>query len=133
MPEICSQITFLYYKDLKRACDFYEDVMGLELVDDQRTCRIYRVQEAAFLGVVDEKHGHCSAPCNEKNVLVTLVVDDVNSWWEHLHKKKVKITSKLLSKPEIAIEAFFFEDPEGYALEIQSFLRPELKKIFRQS
>jgi hypothetical protein len=47
-------------------------------------------------------------------------------------EKNVKITSELLFKPEISIEAFFFEDPEGYALEVQSFLKPELRKVFSQ-
>ena len=35
MPEICSQITFFYYKDLAKAADFYERIMGFELADDQ--------------------------------------------------------------------------------------------------
>ncbi|MGI6252778.1 MAG: VOC family protein [Aminivibrio sp.] len=132
MPQICSQITFFYYKDFERARDFYERIMKFELVDDQGTCRIYRVHGSAFFGIVDENHGHCSAPRSESTVLLTLVTDDVKKWWDYLHKEKVKITSEFLSKPEIQIEAFFFEDPEGYALEVQSFLKPELKKVFGQ-
>lgn len=132
MPGICSQITFFYYRDFERARDFYERIMGFELADDQGTCRIYRVRGTAFLGIVDERHGHCSAPRNESSVLLTLVTNDVKGWWDHLHKEKVKITSELLSKPEIQIEAFFFEDPEGYALEVQSFLNPGLRKVFSQ-
>ncbi len=132
MPGICSQITFFYYRDFERARDFYERIMGFELADDQGTCRIYRVRGTAFLGIVDERYGHCSAPRNESNVLLTLVTNDVKGWWDHLHKEKVKITSELLSKPEIQIEAFFFEDPEGYALEVQSFLNPGLRKVFSQ-
>lgn len=132
MPGICSQITFFYYRDFERARDFYERIMGFELADDQGTCRIYRVRGTAFLGIVDERYGHCSAPRNESNVLLTLVTNDVKGWWNHLHKEKVKITSELLSKPEIQIEAFFFEDPEGYALEVQSFLNPGLRKVFSQ-
>ena len=132
MPEICSQITFFYYKDFERARDFYERIMGFELADDQRTCRIYKVQGTAFLGIVDERYGHCSAPRNESNVLLTLVTNDVRGWWDRLHREGVKITSELLHKPEIRIEAFFFEDPEGYALEVQSFLDPKTRKIFGQ-
>ena len=132
MPEICSQITFFYYKNFERARDFYERIMGFELADDQGTCRIYRVQGTSFLGIVDENHGHCSAPRSESTVLLTMVTKDVKGWWDHLHKEKVKITSELLSKPEIQIEAFFFEDPEGYALEVQSFLNPGLRKVFSQ-
>lgn len=130
MPEICSQITFFYYKDLAKAADFYERIMGFELADDQGTCRIYRVRGSAFLGIVDERYGHCSAPRSESTVLATFVVDDVREWYEHLRKNGVTITSELLSKPEIQIEAFFFEDPEGYALEAQTFLNPALRPVF---
>ena len=132
MPKICSQITFFYYRDFEKARDFYERIMGFELADDQGTCRIYKVQGTAFLGIVDENHGHCSAPRSESTVLLTLVTNDVKGWWDHLHKENVKITSEFLHKPEIQIEAFFFEDPEGYALEIQSFLNPKLRKVFSQ-
>ncbi|TDY56659.1 glyoxalase/bleomycin resistance protein/dioxygenase superfamily protein [Aminivibrio pyruvatiphilus] len=132
MPEICSQITFFYYKDLAKAADFYERIMGFELADDQGTCRIYRVRESAFLGIVDERYGHCSAPKSESTVLATFVVDDVREWYEHLRKNGVTIISELLSRPEIQIEAFFFEDPEGYALEAQSFLNPVLRPVFGQ-
>ena len=132
MPEICSQITFFYYRDFERARDFYERIMGFELADDQGTCRIYRVQGTSFLGIVDENHGHCSAPRSESTVLLTMVTKDVKGWWDHPHKEKVKITSELFHKPEIQIEAFFFEDPEGYALEVQSFLNPEQKTVFGQ-
>ena len=132
MPGICSQITFFYYRNFERARDFYERIMGFELADDQGTCRIYSVQGTAFLGIVDENHGHCSAPVSESNVLVTLVVNNVREWWEHLRRENVKITSELLFKPDISIEAFFFEDPEGYALEVQSFLKPELQELFSQ-
>ncbi len=128
--DICSQITFFYYEDLSPAIDFYERIMGLKLVDDQGTCRIYEVHGGSFLGIVDEKHGHCRAQRNEKNVLATFVVDDLEEWYSRLKKQGVKMTSDLLSKPEIQIKAFFFEDPNGYALEMQSFLNPSLKKIF---
>ncbi len=81
---------------------------------------------------MDERYGHCSAPKSESTVLATFVVDDVREWYEHLRKNGVTIISELLSRPEIQIEAFFFEDPEGYALEAQSFLNPVLRPVFGQ-
>ena len=92
MPEICSQITFFYYKDLAKAADFYERIMGFELADDQGTCRIYRVRGSAFLGIVDERYGHCSARKSESSVLATFVVDNVREWHEHLRKNGVTAT-----------------------------------------
>lgn len=130
-----SQISFLYYKDLSAAVDFYENVMGLEVADDQGTCKIYQVDGAAFLGVVDERHGHCSAPVAEKSSLVTFVADEdeVEEWYRFLKSRNVKMTSDCMHKKDIGIKAFFFEDPAGYPLEIQAFLKPELAKRFGQN
>lgn len=38
-----AQITFLPVADLQRSAAFYEATLGLPLVVDQGTCRIYRV------------------------------------------------------------------------------------------
>ena len=50
-PQIDQQITFLYATDLLETIAFYEDIMGFELVLDQKTCRIYRISPTAFLGI----------------------------------------------------------------------------------
>ena len=88
-PGVRSQITFLYYRDLQPASTFYQDVMGFELVEDQGWAKTYRVSGNAYLGVVDEEKGFHKA--QEKSaVLVTLVVDDVFWWREHLESQGVK-------------------------------------------
>jgi predicted enzyme related to lactoylglutathione lyase len=47
------QITFLYAEDPAASWDFYENKLGLSLVQDQGTCRIYTTApgDRAFLGV----------------------------------------------------------------------------------
>ena len=42
-----AQITFLPVADLNRSAGFYEEALGLSLVVDQGTCRIYRVSGRA--------------------------------------------------------------------------------------
>ena len=44
------QVTFLYTRDLGATARFYEQVLGLDLVLDQGTCRIYRISADGFLG-----------------------------------------------------------------------------------
>ena len=127
-----SQITFLYYREIQTASAFYEGIMGFELIDDQEWAKIYRVNENAYLGIVDEKKGFLRA--QEKNaVLITLVVDDVSGWYEYLKSKGVKMLTELQEKEDIQVRCFFFEDPGGYALEIQRFLKPDLARIFHGS
>jgi len=116
-----SQITFLYYKDLPRACKFYEDVFGLELEIDQGWAKIFRVSEAAFIGLVDEKRGYYNwVP--EKSSMITLVTSEVDTWYEKMRHKGVKLLSEPHDVEEIGIQCFLLEDPEEYVIEIQNFL-----------
>ncbi|MFQ6123963.1 MAG: VOC family protein [Candidatus Heimdallarchaeota archaeon] len=83
-----SQITFHYYKDLPRACKFYEEVFGLELEIDQGWAKIYKVSESAFIGLVDEKRGYFNwVP--DKSSMVTLVTSDVDPWYDRIRHKGV--------------------------------------------
>lgn len=126
-----SQITFLYYHDLEPIDKFYREVMGFEIVEDQGWAKIYRVSGNAFLGIVDEKRGFHNA--QEKNaVLITLAVEDVFWWYDYLKGKGVKIVTEIQESDEIQVRCFFAEDPGGYAIEIEQFLKPEAARIFHQ-
>lgn len=129
---IASQITFLYYQDLAAAQQFYEGVLGLEKVEDQGWAKIYRVSGTAFVGLVDEAHGSLKAQ-PENAVMLTLVVDDVPGWYERLKARGVKILRKPQVYEEIQVHCFFFEDPGGYAYEVEQFLKPELADVFHKS
>ena len=127
--DVQSQITFLYYRDLGPISRFYEEVMGFKLVEDQEFAKIYRVNKNAYLGIVDEKRGFHKV--QEKSaVLITLVVDDVSGWYDYLKQQGVKIVRELREIEDIQIRCFFLEDPGGYAIEVQQFLKPEVARIF---
>jgi len=129
-PALQSQITFLYYNDLARAARFYEEILKLELCDDQGDARIYRVAEKAFVGIVDGAKGHCRA--QETNaVLITLVADDVEAWYDYLKECGVKLLTEVKQPGGFPVKCFFFEDPEGYQYEVQRFLDPETSRRFR--
>ena len=127
--KVQSQITFLYYRDLEPIDKFYQEIMGLELVEDQGWAKIYRVSGQAFLGIVDEKRGFHNA--QEKNaVLVTLAVADVLWWYDYLKRKGVRMLTEIREPEGIQVRCFFLEDPGGYAIEIEQFLKPEAARIF---
>ena len=126
---IQSQITFLYYDDLWKAEEFYGQVMGFELVEDQRWAKIYRVSGSGFVGIVAGEKGF-RRPQPYNAVLLTLVASDVDVWYEHLQKAGIKLLTTVQDKEDIQIRCFFFEDPGGYALEVQQFLRPDLVEVF---
>jgi len=126
-----SQITFLYYYDLAVPSEFYEDVMGFEMVEDQGTAKIFRVSGNAYLGIVNQKTGfHKAQPKNA--VLVTLLVKDMEQWYGYLTGKGAKV----VREPELKGDSihshrrFVIEDPGGYTIEIQQFLNPETVRIY---
>jgi predicted enzyme related to lactoylglutathione lyase len=126
-----SQITFLYYRDLQPVAAFYQDVMGFDLVEDQEWAKIYRVGGNAYLGIVDEARGFHQVQ-EENAVLVTLVVDDVFWWREYLESKGVKMLTGVRDVESIQVRCFFCQDPGGYTIEIEQFLRPDTIQIFHR-
>ena len=121
-----SQITFLYYQDLQPVAEFYEEIMGFNLIQDQGIAKIYRVSGDAYLGIVDGAKGRFR-PQEHNAVLITLVVDDLPEWHNYLQSKNIKPLSKI--KHGAHISHFFCKDPGGYTIEVQTFLEPEVAKM----
>ncbi len=112
-------ITFLHAADLEATAHFYENLLGLELVRDQGVCRIYRTSQDGFIGFC--QHLEPAAP---QGVILTLVCEDVDGWYETLRKKGVEFTKAPARNPKFGIYHCFFKDPNGYLLEIQRFDEP---------
>lgn len=114
-------ITFVYVRDLPGAMRFYEEVLGLPLAIDQGWCKIYRLAEAAHIGLVDESRGmHRWAEV--KPVQICLRVDDVDAWHARVAGHGVAV-SEVWENGALGIRAFVFDDPEGYQIEIQQTTR----------
>ncbi len=114
-------VTFLYTRDLDKSAAFYGDILGLPLVLDQGACRIFKTSPEGFLGVC-----RCSErrPSNPEGVIVTLVTDDVDGWYERLKAKGVAFDTAPTENAEYNIYHCFLNDPDGYQIEIQSFRDP---------
>lgn len=121
-------ITFFYYDDLQAAADFYEHVLGLELVLDQGMARIYRIGGHSYFGIVDGTRGHLQAQPHSA-ALLTLVDEDVAGWHQRLRAAAVPGISEILRGNYC--EHFFFTDPGGYSVEIQRFYNPDVAALFR--
>jgi lactoylglutathione lyase len=119
-PAVNGLITFLYYDDLEKAEEFYRDVMGFDLVVDQGWAKILNVAEKAHVGLVDGNVGyHRASPT--KPVMITIVVDDVDQWYEHMQKLGIETLNEPRDNEELSLRMFLLEDPEGYVIEIQKF------------
>lgn len=120
-------ITFFYYNDLNAVIPFYEQILGLELVLDQGLARIYRTGKSGYFGIVDGNRGHLRQQ-PKSAVLLTLVVEDVPGWHARLSAKGVAGLTEV--RWGTYCEHFFFEDPQGYAIEIQRFHDPAVAGLF---
>jgi catechol 2,3-dioxygenase-like lactoylglutathione lyase family enzyme len=119
-PTIDQQVTFLYCRDLETTARFYQDTLGLRLVLDQGSCRIYRVTESAFVGFCQRE----GIPAAKEGVIFTLVSQDVDGWYRYLLEKDVVIEKPPAENPQYNIYHLFLRDPDGYLIEIQRFNDP---------
>ena len=124
-----AQITFLYYARIEPVASFFEEVLGMERVEDQGWAKIYRVGGNAYLGIVAGEKGF-HQPQDKNAVLITLVVGDAAQWYDRLKERGAKLLSGLQHREEIQILCFFFQDPGGYTFEVQQFLKPQLAALF---
>ncbi len=130
-PALGQQVTFLYAEDTEASWRFYEQVLGLPLVQDQGTCRIYEAAPGgrAFVGVCRARAPRASEnPRVVGGVVFTFVADDVDGWYAHLKAKGVAIPNPPSFSEQYRVHHFFFHDPAGYTLEIQRFDRSDWVK-----
>jgi predicted enzyme related to lactoylglutathione lyase len=120
---ISAGITFFYHKDIEPAVKFYGEVMDFQLVSDQGWAKIFRIAGNSYMGVVTGKRGFYQ-PQEKNAVLLTVVVDNVQAWYERLRETSAIFLTEVQDKPEIQVRCFFLQDPAGYAIEIQQFLDP---------
>lgn len=119
-PPIDQQVIFLYSQNLSLSASFYEEILGLPLVLDQGTCRIYQTCSTGFIGLCENPE----VAINPSGVILTLVTPEVNAWYETLLQRGVSIEKPPIYNPKYNIEHFFVRDPNGYLIEIQKFLDP---------
>ncbi len=119
-PTIRQQITFLHAENLDETKTFYTETLGLPLVRDQGTCLIFGVNQDAFLGFCS----HIEKMPVGRNIILTLVTDDVDQWYELLKTKNLDHLEPPQSNQKFQIYHFFLKDPDGYWIEIQRFDHP---------
>lgn len=120
MAPISEGITFLPTDDLEATHAFYTDVLGLECVLDQGTCRIYRVVGQSYWGFCQR-----AAPVAPEQVVLTLCSDDVDDWHRRVVESRSETDGPPRANPTYGIYHFYTRDPNGYRIEVQRFLDPD--------
>lgn len=114
-----SSVGFYETDDLRKTAAFWEEQVGLPLVLDQGTCRIYRVSSSGFIGFCEKE----TVPKHE-GVIITLVTSDVDEVVERLRAQGIKLEKEPTFNPTYNIYHAFFRDPNGYLVEVQRFEDP---------
>ncbi|MDJ0790542.1 MAG: VOC family protein [Acidimicrobiia bacterium] len=118
-PPADAQITFLPARDLAASREFYEGVLGLQLVLDQASCLIFRTTDQAYLGVCEHLE-----PLAGRSVVVTIVSDDVDGWCSRIEERGGTVETGPEHNDRFSIYHAFVRDPDGHHIEIQRFDDP---------
>jgi hypothetical protein len=116
-----SAITFLYYEDFSYGINFIENVLQLELVMDQGFARVYKVNQKAFLGIVQKRDNDVVSG----STLFSLSTRNVETEYERVQQLEVYNLTEIKYFESIPLKSFFFDDVEGHKFEIQQFLNEE--------
>jgi catechol 2,3-dioxygenase-like lactoylglutathione lyase family enzyme len=119
LPAIDYPILFLYTRDLTATDRFYQDVIGLEIARDQEDCHIYHLGPG-YVGFCQREN----TPDHPIGVILTLVTDDVDGWYDALLQRGVQFDQPPALNPQYNIYHCFLHDPNGYLIEIQRFGEP---------
>jgi len=119
------QVTFLTVSDLDASAEFYQDTLGLPLVLDQGSCKIYQVSPDGFIGICETND---RMTVQTSGVIFTLVTQDVDDTYTRLKEKGVPFDHPPSENPKYNIYHCFLRDPDGHLLEIQRFNDPAWPK-----
>ncbi len=114
-------ITWLYYRDLPAAIEFYENILGFEMEVDQGWSKILKIRDGAYVGLVDGEHGYHRAS-DTKPVILCINVSDADAWHRMLIESGLDLEEHPKESERLKIKVFMFKDPEGYTIEIQETL-----------
>jgi len=125
--------TAFFVEDLPRACDFYEQVLGLSKVKASDIGCVFRVADERYLLIFSRAAAHtpnktasgdvlppCALP--EQNgrgpghIAFGISKDAVHSWRERLAKHDVDLLSEI--NWDSGARSLYFRDPDGHLIEL---------------
>jgi len=119
MKNIKDVIHFYRVESLEKTREFYEKILGFELIKDQGKCLIYDAKGYGSIGFCV----HFPIKRNN-NTCITLVCDqkdDVDAFYWHINRH-MPLTEKPSINDYFKIYHFFLKDYNNIMLEIQCFL-----------
>ncbi|MEL7220570.1 MAG: VOC family protein, partial [Bacteroidota bacterium] len=99
-----ASITWTYHKDLLLMQQFYEEILGCQLVADQGWTKIYQTSPTAFIGLVDERRG-MEDYSDTKAVEIEWKVEDFSAFTAYAkhHWQQYEFEKNTFKGPELYI------------------------------
>ena len=122
VKDITGTVTFFYYDEITEAAPFYGDLLGLPLSMNEEWVKIYRVTETSSVGLVQQGHGFHEV-AKDKPAMLSMVVSDVDAWFEKLKAAGATILKPLpaadadAKEDSAPVRGFVAQDPGGYTIE----------------
>ena len=121
VPTLDSQVTMFYYDDLDRPARFYGETLGFEKTLDWEWVKFFRTGPSSSVGLVRSGDGAWHKPQRRNAVMLSLVTDDVDLWYERVRAKPGVVVLKDIGEGG-GIRSFLLEDPGGYTVEFFQWL-----------
>ncbi len=123
---IKENILMLYYKDISLVVPFYEETLGLAKTFNEDWVKIYRITPTSFVALVQEGEGSFHRAQAENAVMLSIVTEEVDAWYERLKRdQSIVFLKEIYDNQHAPIRAFLVEDPGGYSIEFFQWLNVE--------
>ena len=98
-------ITWTYHQDLLAQQNYYQEVLGFEMVADQGWTKIFQTSHSSFIGLVDERRG-MENYANEKAVEIGWKVEQLEALQNYLRTSNPGFSGSLIG-PELYTYRFY--------------------------
>ncbi|PCI32521.1 MAG: hypothetical protein COB54_07210 [Alphaproteobacteria bacterium] len=114
---ITGQVTFLYYRDMDAAENFYGKILRLKKTFDKGGVKFYQLTENSYVGLVGEGRG-LHKFSDSKPVMISMVTTEVAIWDSYLKTQNVEYVSAYNPEGDNGpVHGFIVLDPGGYTIE----------------
>ncbi|MCS5490618.1 VOC family protein [Algoriphagus limi] len=118
-----------YYRDLPKAKAFYQDKLGLTLLNETESEVTFQIAGDSRLVLHDLKSSGYNG-AEPKSVALALLSDDLDAWYSHIQKESIPVKYSLKRNPGGPHDGFVAVDTEGYLLEFETFYQhPENERL----
>ncbi|MEP2531525.1 VOC family protein [Shimia sp.] len=122
MTATAGQISWVYCTNLAETVPFYRDLLGLRIERDAGVAMIFETVPGAFIGVCEAFGDREVTPSGGMITILVNGVAAVDAWYDRVLSANTPTKGAPERIERFGIYSFFCMDPNGYVIEVQTFL-----------